>query len=228
MFFLNRHEFSLAPKSLFLVATSAAGIASWWMMFPWVDPPWPWAESYLLHGDSARRGLVLFCLVTYALRVTITSLVFLKRKLIWTEALVITFFMCLALLAFARKGGANPHPVGILEILGMTLYLGGSLVNTWSEYQRLVFKADPANRGKLYTEGLFSLARHINYLGDVVLFAGLALVTGGLILLLIPLFMLLNFLLFIIPRHEAYLSAKYGAQFHAYCKQTSKLIPFVY
>ncbi|PYH90869.1 hypothetical protein BO71DRAFT_486738 [Aspergillus ellipticus CBS 707.79] len=44
---------------------------------------------------------------------------------------------------------------------------------------RTAFKKDPANKGKPYGDGLFSLATNINYGGYTVWRAGCALVTGG-------------------------------------------------
>jgi protein-S-isoprenylcysteine O-methyltransferase Ste14 len=228
MYFLDQHQLSLAPKCLFLGAISAAMIAAWWMMFPLTDSVPEWFEPYLLSGDPIRRGLVLFCLTAYALRVTVTILAFLKRKLIWTEAIIITSLMTFVLLVFAREGGSNPQPISLLEITGLALYVGGSFINTWSEYERYRFKIDPANQGRLYTLGLFRLSRHANYFGDVVLFSGLAVVTGRFGMLVIPLIMAGNFLLILIPLKEAYLAKKYGSQFSDYAKRTRKFVPFIY
>jgi len=228
MFFQDRHELSLAPKCFFLGAIAVVMAAAWWMMFPLADSGPEWLEPYLLRGDAIRRGLVLFCLIVYAVRVTATTLVFLKRKFIWAEAFIITALMTFALLVFAREGGSNPQPAGLLEIIGLALFLSGSYFNTWSEYQRQRFKADPAIQGRLYTEGLFRLSRHVNYFGDMILFSGLALVTGRVVMLVIPLIMALNFVLFLIPRKEAYLANKYGPQFQDYARRTRKFIPLIY
>jgi len=228
MFYLDQHETSLGPKCLFLGAVMVVMIVAWWMMFPSADSLPEWLDPYLLNGDFIRRGLVFFCLAVYVLRVTVTTLIFLKRKFIWGEAFIVTFFMTFVLLVFAWEGGANPNPVGLIEVAGLAFYFGGSYLNTFSEYQRQQFKFYPTNKGQLYTLGLFGLSRNINYFGDIVLFSGLALVTGRVTLLVIPFFMALNFVFFIIPQKEAYLSEKYGSQFRNFSKQTRKLIPFFY
>ena len=228
MFFLDRQETSLAPKCLFLGAISVVLVIVRGMMFLSPDSVPGWFEPYHLGGDSLRRALVFFCLAVYALRVTATILIFLKRKFIWVEAILVTLFMAFVLLVFARAGGANPQPTGWFESIGLALYVGGSYLNTWSEYERNRFKSDAANAGRLFTQGLFRLSWNINYFGDVVLFSGLALVTGQVTMLVIPLLMALNFVFFIIPRKEAYLGEKYGAPFTDFARQTKKLIPFVY
>ncbi|MBL6929131.1 MAG: DUF1295 domain-containing protein [Rhodospirillales bacterium] len=179
-------------------------------------------------GDVLRKGLVFFCLAVYAVRVTLTLLVFLKRKFVWAEAAFVSLFMAFVLLAFAWGGGGNSQPVGPLEGAALGLYFYGSYLNTWSEYQRRRFKSNAANEGRLFTQGLFRLSRNINYFGDVVLFSGLALVTGVWAMLAIPLLMALNFVFFIIPQKETYLSQKYGAPFDDYARHTKTLIPFVY
>ncbi len=228
MFFVDQHEASFAPKCLFIGMMAAALIVSGWMMFPLAGTVPEWFEPYLLEGDPHRRGLVFFCLAVYALRVTITTVVFLKRKFIWIEAVIVTAVMTFVVLAFAREGGANPQPPGLLEITGLALYACGSFLNTGSEFQRHRFKSDPANEGRLYTGGLFRFAMNVNYFGDIVLFSGLAMVSGRLTLLVIPLIMALNFVFFIIPRKEAYLTGKYGARFNDVSGRTRKLIPFIY
>lgn len=70
---------------------------------------------------------------------------------------------------------ANP-----LVAIGFSAYLVGILTEAVSELQRRSFKKDPANKGKPYGGGLFSLATNINYGGYTVWRAGYALVTGGL------------------------------------------------
>lgn len=63
--------------------------------------------------------------------------------------------------------------------MGASAYLVGILTEAISEFQRTAFKKDPANKGKPYGGGLFSLATNINYGGYTVWRAGYALVTGG-------------------------------------------------
>jgi len=228
MIYLDRHEPSLGPKWLFLTLMTVAMVLAGWMMFARPEYAPSRFDRYLLEGDLFRRILVFACLFIYFIRVAGTILVFVKRKLLWTESLIISSIMPLVLLVFSRQGGSNPLSVGLVEVVGILIYLLGSYFNTCSEYQRQRFKSDPANRGRLFTSGLFSLARHINYFGDVLLFSGLALVTGRPGTLMIPLVMTLNFIFVLIPRKEAYLKGKYGGQFLDYSGRTKKIIPYVY
>ena len=92
----------------------------------------------------------------------------------------------------------------------------------------MVWKKDPANKGKLYTRGLFKYAMHINYFGDVLLFSGWALLTTQPWTLLLPLCMALSFIYFHIPGLDQYLATRYGQAFQDYTKRTKKLIPGIY
>ena len=89
-------------------------------------------------------------------------------------------------------------------------------------------KLKEQNKGRLYTEGLFGLAMHINYFGDIVLFSGLAMVTHRLSMLIIPLIMTMNFIFNIIPSLDKYLEKKYKDEFRDYSRKTKKLIPMIY
>jgi hypothetical protein len=73
-------------------------------------------------------------------------------------------------------GGLSP-----LFIVGALLYAVGILTETSAEVQRKHFKGEERNKGKPYTGGLFSLARHINYGGYTVWRVGYALAAGGII-----------------------------------------------
>jgi hypothetical protein len=61
----------------------------------------------------------------------------------------------------------------------VTMSILGILIETISELQRKSFKADPKNKGKPYSGGLFSLARHINYTGYALWRPANALAAGG-------------------------------------------------
>lgn len=91
-----------------------------------------------------------------------------------------TLAFCSAVLTTA----APPHDISESSlapsaIAGVVLYVVGIAVEWISEVQRARFKADPANAGKPYTGGLWSLARHINYGGYSLWRAGFAMTGGG-------------------------------------------------
>ena len=228
MIFIDNYDSSYWNKSLFSGCIILTLFATLWLMFAEYSTSNTWLKEYQQTGDLLRRILIAFCLIIYFVRLQVTVWVFQKRKWTWLETFTITVLMSFVLYAFASGGGNNKQVVGAIEIIGILLYLSGSYINTHSEYYRYVWKLKAENRGRLYTEGLFSLAMHINYFGDIVLFTGLAMLTHSLSLLVIPLIMAMNFVFNIIPSLERYLEKKYKDEFRDYSKKTKKLIPLIY
>jgi protein-S-isoprenylcysteine O-methyltransferase Ste14 len=228
MLFKDEHALSLLPKIVFMTAISCTSLLVGYLMFADVNKLISWLKPYAINGNFTRQVILMcFCWI-YVLRLFITVFVFLKRKIAWSEMLLVTFLMTLALFSFAKGGGNSYQPIGVLDYFSIFLYLFGSWLNTWSEYNRYVWKKNKRNKGRLYTVGLFKYSMHINYFGDVVLFTGFALITWKFSLLIIPFAMALIFVFFIIPRLDKYLSEKYGDEFKEYSAKTKKLIPWIY
>jgi len=228
MIFIDQYDSSFWNKSVCSSCILITVFATLWLMFADYATSNTWLKQYQLSGDLMRRILIASCLIIYFVRLQVTVWVFQKRKWTWLETITITVLMSFVLYAFARVGGNNKQIVGVVEVIGVLLYLSGSYVNTHSEYSRHVWKLEEENRGRLYTKGLFSLSMHINYFGDIVLFTGLALVTHSLSMLVIPLIMALNFVFNIIPSLDRYLEKKYKDEFRDYYKKTKKFIPLIY
>ena len=228
MIFIDSDESSILKKFLFSGCIIITLFVTLWLLFAEYVASSTGLREYQLYGDPLRRILLAACLIIYVIRLQVTVWIFQKRKCTWSETVTITILMTIVLYAFARAGGSNKQVVGAFEIIGMLLYLSGSYINTHSEYDRHAWKSKEENKGRLYTEGLFSLAMHINYFGDIVLFTGLAMITHRLSMLVIPLIMALNFVFFIIPSLDRYLENKYKDEFKYYSKKTKKLIPMIY
>ncbi len=64
-------------------------------------------------------------------------------------------------------------PVGLVDMLGLFIWVTGYLFETVGDYQLLMYKSDPANKGKIMTRGLWSYTRHPNYFGEVTLWWGM-------------------------------------------------------
>jgi protein-S-isoprenylcysteine O-methyltransferase Ste14 len=228
MIFKDQHNVSLGPKLFFCGCILATVFASTWLMFADPADSNRWLKPYLISGDFFRRVLIALCLIIYFLRLQFTVWIFQKRKWIWTETIIISIMVPLALYAFAHVGGNNHQSFGVMETAGWLLYITGSYVNTSAEYRRHVWKLKKENKGRLYTDGLFRYSMHINYFGDVVLFTGFAMTTHSLSMLVIPLIMTANFIFNIIPSLDRYLAKKYGVEFRDYSQKTKKLIPWIY
>jgi len=228
MLFKDEYDFSLLPKIVFMTAISCASLLAGYLMFVDEGNLIPFLKPYAINGNYLRQVILMFFLLFYVLRLFITVFVFLKRKMAWSEMLLVTGLMSFALFSFAKVGGNSLQPIGALDYFSIFLYLFGSWLNTYSEYTRYVWKKNEGNKGRPYIVGLFKYSMHINYFGDVVLFTGFALITWSFSLLVIPLIMALNFIFFIIPRLDKYLAEKYGEEFQENASKTKKLIPWIY
>jgi steroid 5-alpha reductase family enzyme len=154
--------------------------------------------------------------------------VLLRRRVAWSETAAVGFWILVIHTTFAVLGSTNPSPVGIAAGAGIALYVLGSGLNTGSEWQRHRWKKDPANRGRLFTGGLFRFARHINYFGDIVLFTGYALITGRALALAIPAITALSFVFGHAPALDRYLAGRYGDAYTRWAARTPRLIPWLY
>ena len=228
MIFKDRYDPSFWQKSVFTICVLAAVTISIVLMYIANLPDLAGLKRYQISGDLLRRILITFCMIIYFLRLQITVWIFQKRTWAWSETIIISIVIPLALYYFAKIGGNNPQAAGGVEAIGMLLYIAGSYINTKAEYDRYVWKLRTENKGRLYTEGLFRLSMHINYFGDIVLFMGFAMITNRLAVFIIPLVMTINFIFNIIPSLDRYLENKYGDEFRAYAGKTKKLIPKIY
>ncbi|KAE8154680.1 hypothetical protein BDV25DRAFT_147255 [Aspergillus avenaceus] len=94
----------------------------------------------------------------------------------------------LSLWALSSPAASLPQPTTLRELVsspliatGIAAYAIGLTAEAVSEFQRKSFKKDPANKGKPYGGGLFSLATNINYGAYTLWRAGYALTCGGIL-----------------------------------------------
>lgn len=73
------------------------------------------------------------------------------------------------LLAVLASG--EPFP-GWLDGLAILVWSAGFIFEAGGDWQLSRFKADPANRGRLLTQGLWRYTRHPNYFGDALVWWG--------------------------------------------------------
>jgi steroid 5-alpha reductase family enzyme len=63
-------------------------------------------------------------------------------------------------------------PLSMFDVLGFTVWAFGFYFEVVGDRQLKAFLADPANKGKLCTTGLWQYTRHPNYFGEVCLWWG--------------------------------------------------------
>jgi protein-S-isoprenylcysteine O-methyltransferase Ste14 len=215
-----------------LVITMAVGACvglAWWLLCGGGTAAvsaafgWSWAS-----GNGARRLCLAVMLSIYFVRLLFTQFVFLRRAVSWSEASLIAPWILCIYLVLAIAGGTNPAPLGAAGAGGVVLFVLGSWMNSYAEYERYKWKRHPENRARLYTLGLFQYSRHPNYLGDLISFSGLCLTSGRWVTVGIPLIMLAGFVFANIPMLDSHLHDHYGTRFDEYAARTRKLIPLVY
>lgn len=228
MIFLSEHSPSIPAKVLMSIGVLAGTITATALTTSYSD----WLMNVLnfeeVEGNVYRQVVMFICCLIYFIRFTIALFVFIQRKISWFEGGLVTVLFFMMFYLFGISAGSHPGPIGIIDILGISLFLFGSCINTFADYQRFSWKRDAENKGRLYTSGLFKYSMHINYFGDAIAYFGLALITYNMVCLCISLGMFAYFIAFEIPRLDEHLNKKYTHEFKEYSKATKKFIPFIY
>ena len=177
--------------------------------------------------NHARNALLFTFNIATFFRFLLTLFLFLRRKVPVEETFSVPLAFALYLVGFPLMARGAEVPLGIGELIGAALFIVGACFNTVGEYQRYVFKKDPAHAGQLYDRGLFSLSIHINYFGDLLWVTGYACVTSNPYAFIVPAVLFAFFLFFNIPKLDAHLREHYGDEFLSYERRTKRFIPFV-
>ena len=117
--------------------------------------------------------------VVYVARLYFAMLVLWSRPPDWHEIPIVYVFFIPSIFYTMARGKVDECSAPVTA-LAVALYVVGSGFSTIGEYQRYVFKKQPANKGKLMTTGLWALTMHANYFGDTLLFTGWTLASSGL------------------------------------------------
>jgi protein-S-isoprenylcysteine O-methyltransferase Ste14 len=222
-------ETSPAPRTTGVALHAVIlAVTGWILLGGGVETVGSWFGQQWNPGDLTRRTVLFLFGCVLLIRLTFTSFLLLKRRFDWGELIGVVFACGVYQVGFALLGATETATFGIIGVIGIGLFLFGSYLNTWSEVQRKWFKANPSNKGKLFTSGLFSYARHINYFGDTVWGIGWAMVTYNPWSAIIPVVLAAGFVFFFIPSLSAHLKQKYGDQYEEWAKTTKKFVPFVY
>ena len=86
---------------------------------------------------------------------------------------LIAWFVSLPVQVGQIGGGGS---LGGLAVAGVIVFAVGLGFEAIGDAQLRKFKADPANKGRLMTRGLWAWTRHPNYFGDATVWAGLTLI----------------------------------------------------
>lgn len=220
---------SMAQRVTLAVLIGAWVALAWWLLLDagvvhagaWFG--WAWTT-----GDIVRRASLAVAFSIYFLRLLFTEFVFLRRGVSWTEVFSVAPWVLFIFVFLSIAGGTNTAQFGVAGAIGMVLFVVGSWINSYAEYQRHIWKRLAEHRGQLYTLGLFRYTRHPNYLGDLISFSGICLISGRWPAAAIPAIMLCGFVFVNVPVLDAHLQSRYGVAFDEYARKTKKLVPFIY
>ena len=151
---------------------------------------------------------------------------------VWTiQALWVTFTAAAALVILTTSVRKD---LDIFALLGFLIWAAGFALEVVADSQKGKFSADPANKGKFIRTGLWARSRHPNYVGEIVLWVGVAVIALPVlqgwtwVALISPVFVtLLLTRVSGVPLLEKKADKKWGGQadYEAYKKNTPVLIP---
>lgn len=96
--------------------------------------------------------------------------------MVWTlQGLWVLMTAACALAAITAAGGAAA-PLDAFAAIGTLLWLAGFALEVTADRQKSAFRADPANAGRFIDRGVWTWSRHPNYAGEILLWAGIAVV----------------------------------------------------
>ena len=150
----------------------------------------------------------------------------------WTLQGLWVFITCLA--ALTTITSAKVSKVDVTFYLGVVLWVCGFIIEVTADLQKTRFRAEKKNKDKFIQSGLWALSRHPNYLGEIILWLGIAIIAMPVlwgwqyVSLLSPLFVYLILTKVSgIPILEALAEKHWGKQknYQAYKKNTPLLFP---
>ena len=193
------------------------------------------AEQYVTPVTADRLSFLVLFASIYGLRWGLLGAFTTNggNSMPWTASIQVVLYHylqpVLAMTIVATLGGGVPSDLDQWDYVALALSVLAGLMQHGSELQRLLFKMDPSNKGKLHTTGLFGYARFINHTGHVLHDFALAIVVRSYFLGVAPLLGVLMIFFHITPETEAHMQTKYKEKYAAYCDRTPyKFIPYVW
>lgn len=157
---------------------------------------------------------------------------FIRFLSVWTiQGVWVSFTIAAALAAITTT---SKKELDWFAGVGVVVWAVGFAVEVVADSQKSRFSANPANKGKFIRTGLWSRSRHPNYLGEIILWIGVAVIAfpvlqgWQLVALTSPLFVtVLLTRVSGIPLLEKKADQKWGGQedYEAYKEQTPVLMP---
>lgn len=152
-----------------------------------------WLSPDSSPSDNARSALLSVMVLAWAIRLGIFLFsrvrregkdrrfadikpFFLRFLFTWTLGGLWVLITVAAALAAITSG--RVVTLGLGAYIGAALWLLGFLFETIADRQKSAFRSNPDNKGKFVRSGLWSISRHPNYLGEMMLWIGVAIVAA--------------------------------------------------
>ena len=91
----------------------------------------------------------------------------------WTLQGLWVFLTMIVVIVINTQEDTAPT-LGIWDGLGLSIWMLGFGIEAIADHQKTVFNTESKNKGKWIDSGLWSYARHPNYLGEILLWTGIA------------------------------------------------------
>ena len=96
----------------------------------------------------------------------------------WTLQALWVFLTLNVVVVINSQSGPAP-PLGIWDGIGLMVWIMGFGIEVVADSQKTAFNAKQENEGRWIDEGLWSRSRHPNYLGEIMLWTGIAIFGGA-------------------------------------------------
>jgi len=91
----------------------------------------------------------------------------------WTIQGLWVFLTMIVVIVINTQANSAPA-LGIWDGIGLSIWILGFSIEVIADNQKTVFNSEPNNQGKWIDCGLWSYSRHPNYLGEILLWTGIA------------------------------------------------------
>ena len=91
----------------------------------------------------------------------------------WTIQGLWVFLTMIVVIVINTQANSAPA-LGIWDGIGFSIWILGFSIEVIADNQKTVFNSEPNNQGKWIDCGLWSYSRHPNYLGEILLWTGIA------------------------------------------------------
>ena len=91
----------------------------------------------------------------------------------WTIQGLWVFLTMIVVIVINTQADSAPA-LGIWDGIGLSIWIVGFSIEVIADNQKTVFNSEPNNEGKWIDCGLWSYSRHPNYLGEILLWTGIA------------------------------------------------------